>query len=266
MLNMNHIAIDSDENTRFVKILERISRQSTSRHAKDIENITGTKLRFTLPKYDSEGVGQQFQEYLPNEIAGDGFMLPVFLLTDVKIILNNILPKKEEYPFSFAFSADSIAKSKTFIHDCRHLSIVPAILDFCIEKFIYTEAIKEIGLNYTGELGYNKYNISNILGKEKIDAEYLYISLKDKIIEYQNVVNTIIQSEDWSHIYDEYEFKKNLINLGSLNWEAIFNENKFKLYYRIDEQIYQNSINIHTTQIQELPVDNLANGITLANN
>ena len=111
MLNMNHIAIDSDENTRFVKILERISRQSTSRHAKDIENITGTKLRFTLPKYDSEGVGQQFQEYLPNEIAGDGFMLPVFLLTDVKIILNNILPKKEEYPFSFAFSADSIAKS-----------------------------------------------------------------------------------------------------------------------------------------------------------
>ena len=252
MLNMNHIAIDSDENTRFVKILERISRQSTSRHAKDIENITGTKLRFTLPKYDSEGVGQQFQEYLPNEIAGDGFMLPVFLLTDVKIILNNILPRKEEYPFSFAFSADNITKSKTFIHDYRHLSVVPAILDFSIEKFIYTEAAKEIGLNYTGESGYNKYSISNILKKENI--------------EYQNVVNTIIQPEDWSHAHDEYELKKNLINVDSLSWEAIFNENKFKLYYRIDEQVYQNSVNIHTTQIQELPVGNLANDITLANN
>ena len=104
------------------------------------------------------------------------------------------------------------------------------------------------------------------MGKEKIGAEYLYISLKDKIIEYQNVVNTIIQPEDWSHAHDKYEFKKNLINAGSLSWEAIFNENKFKLYYRIDEQVYQNSINIHTMQIQELPVDNLANDITLANN
>nr|WP_314270596.1 hypothetical protein [uncultured Kingella sp.] len=263
---MNHIAIDSDENTRFVKILERISEQSTSRHVKDIENITGAKLRFTLPKYDSGGVGQQFQEYLPNEIAGDGFMLPVFLLTDVKIILNNILPRKEEYPFSFAFSADSIAKSKTFIHDCRHLSIVPAILDLSIEKFIYTEAAKEIGLNYTGELGYNKYSISNILKKEKIDTEHLYISLKDRIIEYQKVINTIIQPEDWSHAHDEYELKKNLINVDSLNWEAIFNDNKFKIYYRIDEQVYQNSINIYTKQIQELPVDNLAHDITLANN
>ena len=54
--------------------------------------------------------------------------------------------------------------------------------------------------------------------------------------------------------------------MDSLSWEAIFNENKFKLYYRIDEQVYQNSVNIHTTQIQELPVGNLAHDITLANN
>lgn len=262
MLNIDHFAIDSEKNNKFIKILERISEQSTIRHAKDVENIAGIKLRFTLPKYDLDG-GQQFQEYLPEEVSGDGFMLPVFLLTDVNTILSNILSRGEEYPFFFSFSENSITKSKTFIHDYKYLSILPAILDFSIEKFIYTEAVKEMGLNYIEEMGYYKNNISNILVNGKVNAEYLYISLKDKIIEYQNVINKIIQSEGWCQSHGEYSPKKNLIDVDYLNWGTIYNENKFKLYYRIDKQIYQNSVNVYARKLEELPADNVSNNTTL---
>lgn len=175
-----------------IRIIERIAISAIEKHTERIENITGRPLYFVWSIVNEDGTSEE-QRFDADVVVTTYFMLPVFLLLDSQYVFRKIFSPSAVYPFKFSMTNQTISACEVELQSLEYFNIMPAILDYLIEKFLYDSLTEAFSLPHpphgNEDVLYMDDDWKKALRMGTINMNSIDISLNKKIREYEDVIN-----------------------------------------------------------------------------